>query len=209
MGSLGGSCYTPPRKVHPWQINLTNKLLTSGCSNACQEFGCMWGIGAGLRQVYLAHAALFGYWGRLMIRHTLLANPGKARGCSTITAVTDSFSNPFPPTALRRCHDQILWDSSSNYKIGYVIVIKNFLNPEGHQNPIRCSKLLLIYCMCQYYPLVELHREGSAPASEIGRKKGILLTYKIVQCLSYHPRYQPVFLSNQTEQYEPNRHTLH
>ena len=39
------------------------------------------------------------------------------------------------PIALRRRHAQTVRDSSSIYKIDYVIVIKNFLNPEKHQNP--------------------------------------------------------------------------
>ena len=30
---------------------------------------------------------------------------------------------------------------SSSYKIDYCIVIKNFLNPEGHQNPMSGSKV--------------------------------------------------------------------
>ena len=47
-----------------------------------------------------------------------------------------SLRRPFPPAALRRRHAQMVRDSSSSYKIEYVIVIKNFLNPEGHQNPI-------------------------------------------------------------------------
>ena len=35
-------------------------------------------------------------------------------------------------------------DSSSSYKIDYVIVIKTFLNPEGHQNRISGSKVILL-----------------------------------------------------------------
>ena len=35
-------------------------------------------------------------------------------------------------------------DSSSSYKIDYVIVIKTFLNPKGHQNPINGSKVTAI-----------------------------------------------------------------
>ena len=42
-------------------------------------------------------------------------------------------------------HAQTVRDSSSNYKIDYVIVIKNFfLNIEGHQNPINGSKVTAI-----------------------------------------------------------------
>ena len=44
-------------------------------------------------------------------------------------------------------------------------MIKNLLNPEGHQNPFSDSKvttILLKGCICL---LVELHWEGSAPAA--------------------------------------------
>ena len=51
------------------------------------------------------------------------------------------FSEPFPPTALRRRHAETVSDITSSYKIHYIIVIKNFLNPEGHQNPISGSKV--------------------------------------------------------------------
>ena len=39
--------------------------ILSWCENFCQESGCKGGVGAGLMQVYIAHAAPFGYWGRL------------------------------------------------------------------------------------------------------------------------------------------------
>ena len=35
-------------------------------------------------------------------------------------------------------------DGAFSHKIDYVIVIKNFLNPEGHQNPISGSKVTVI-----------------------------------------------------------------
>ena len=43
-------------------------------------------------------------------------------------------SEPFPPTALRGRHAKTVGDSSSSYKIDYVIVIKTFLNPEVYRN---------------------------------------------------------------------------
>ena len=73
-----------------------------------------------------------------------LADPGEVRGCSTNTFVTNSVSQPFPPTALWRSHAQTGKDSSSSYKIDYVIVIKKFLDPKGHQNPVSCSKVTAI-----------------------------------------------------------------
>ena len=53
-------------------------------------------------------------------------------------------SEPFPPIALRRRHAQTVRDSSSSYKIDYVIVIKTFLIPEWHQNCICGSKVTAI-----------------------------------------------------------------
>ena len=48
------------------------------------------------------------------------------------------------PRALRRRHAQTVRDRFSSYQIDYVIVILNFLNPEGHQNPISCSKVMVV-----------------------------------------------------------------
>ena len=53
-------------------------------------------------------------------------------------------SEPFPPTALRRHHAQAVRDSTSSYKIDYIIAIKNFLNSEGHQNPTSGSHVTTI-----------------------------------------------------------------
>ena len=85
--------------------------------------------------------------------------------------ITDSiefFSNPsllqpFRPTALRRRHGQTVRDSTSSYKIDYVIVIKNSRNPKGHQNPISGSKVTAILLKQWILPIGG--REGSAPAA--------------------------------------------
>ena len=61
-----------------------------------------------------------------------LADPGEARGCSTNSLVIKSVRQPFPPTALRRRYAQTVRDITSSNKIDYVIVTKNFLNPEVH-----------------------------------------------------------------------------
>ena len=73
-----------------------------------------------------------------------LADPGKARGCSTNSLVINSLSHPFPPTALRRRHAQMVKYRAYSYKIDYVIVIKSFPNTKGHQNPISGSKVTAI-----------------------------------------------------------------
>ena len=69
-----------------------------------------------------------------------LADPGKARGCSTTTFVIHSLirslSNPLLPTASWIRHAQTVIVSTSSYKMDYVIVIKSFLNPKAHQNVV-------------------------------------------------------------------------
>ena len=84
-----------------------------------------------------SHAKLRGIEGMLEV----VSIPGKARGCSTF--IIHSPSEPFPPIALWRRPAQTVRDSSSSYKIDYVIVIKTFLNPEGHKNRISGSNVLL------------------------------------------------------------------
>ena len=69
-------------------------------------------------------------------------------------------SHPFPPTALWRRHAQTVRDRASSYKIDYVIVIKSFLNPKGHQNPISGSKVMVILLKGLILPL------GGASAME-------------------------------------------
>ena len=81
----------------------------------------------------------------LKVKFFLISRPGQSQG-RLYKQPCDSFINslgqwPFPPTALRGRHAQMVRDMSSSYKIGYVIVIKKFLSPEGHQNPISGSKV--------------------------------------------------------------------
>ena len=64
-------------------------------------------------------------------------------------------SQPFPPTALRRHRSRTVRDRASSYKIDYVIVIKSFLNPEGHQNPISGSKFTAILLKGWIWPIGE------------------------------------------------------
>ena len=53
-------------------------------------------------------------------------------------------NEPFPPAASRRRHAQTVRDSFSSYKINSFVVIKTFLNHEGHQNRITGSKVKII-----------------------------------------------------------------
>ena len=81
----------------------------------------------------------------------IISRPGRSQGLlykhlrhSLIHWFIHSVSEPFPSRALRCRHDQTVRDSSSSYKIDYVIVIKTFLNPEGHPNRISGSKVTAI-----------------------------------------------------------------
>ena len=46
-------------------------------------------------------------------------------------------------------------DKASSYNIDYLIVIKSFLNPEGHQNPISGSKVTDILLKGWIWPIGE------------------------------------------------------
>ena len=102
-----------------------------------------------------------------------VADPGEARACFTNSLVINEFSQsvsqsvsePFTPTALQCPHAQKFRDSSSSYKIDYVIEIKNFLNPEGHQNRIIGSKVTVILLKGLILPIGGVALEGSAPAA--------------------------------------------
>ena len=67
--------------------------------------------------------------------------------------VSQSVSNPFPVTALRRRHAQTVGDSTSSYNIDFVIVIKNLLNPKGHQNPVSGLKVTAILLKGWIWPI--------------------------------------------------------
>ena len=64
-------------------------------------------------------------------------------------------SQSFPPTALWRRHAQTIRDRASSYKIDYVVVIKSYLNPEGHQNPMSGSKVTAILLKGWIWPIGE------------------------------------------------------
>ena len=90
------------------------------------------------------------------IAWSVISRPGQSQGllykhlCHLLIHL---LSHPFPPTALQRHHAQTVRDSSSSYRIDYVIVIKNFLNREGHQNRITGSKVTTILVKGQILPI--------------------------------------------------------
>ena len=56
-------------------------------------------------------------------------------------------------------------DGAFSHKLDYVTIFKEILNPEGHPNRNAGSKVTAILLTGEFFPLVELHREGSAPAA--------------------------------------------
>ena len=110
---------------------------------------------------------------------TLLFNrPRRSQGLlhkQPCDSLIDSVSHPFPPTALPRRHAQTVRDRVSSYKIDNVIVIKSFLNPNGHQNPINGSKVMAILLKGQIWPV------GEASAGEGLRATGLL---RLIQHIS-------------------------
>ena len=97
-----------------------------------------------------------------------LADPGEARGCSTNTSVIHSLIHSliqswFVKIFLRRRH-ALMADGAFSHNIDYVTIFKEILNPEVHLNRITGSKVMAILLNGGFCPLVELDREGSAPA---------------------------------------------
>ena len=67
--------------------------------------------------------------------------------------------------SLRHRHALTVADGAFSLKINYVTIFKEILNPEGHPNRITGSKVTAILLNGGFCPMVELHREGSAPAA--------------------------------------------
>ena len=90
-------------------------------------------------------------------------------------------SEPFPTTALQRPHAQTVRDSTSSYEIDYVIMIKNFLNPKGHQNPFSGSKVTAILLKGWIWPTggVALGRVRTAGLFSLKRPPGLFILYVV------------------------------
>ena len=75
-------------------------------------------------------------------------------------------------------------DCTSSCKIDYVIVIKIFLNPKGHQNPISGSKVTVILLNGGYCLLMEFIGKGLRlqPAQQACLNIFVIFA---LQCLAY------------------------
>ena len=65
----------------------------------------------------------------------------------------------------------------NGYRIDYVRVIKNFLNPKGHQNPIICSKGMAILLMGQILPIGGASAVGGLRSTGLSRLVTMTLAY--------------------------------
>ena len=93
-------------------------------------------------QVAMSHSDLHG------LMNLNLADPGKARGYSTNTFVIHSVSLSVS-LSLPQFYGA---DTPKRLVIDYVIVIKTFVNPEGHQNTISGSKVMAILLKALIFP---------------------------------------------------------
>ena len=66
------------------------------------------------------------------------------------------------------------------HKIDCLTIFKEILNPKGHPNRITGSKVTAILLNGGFCPLVELHREGSAPAACAAGLFSTVLMYAIM-----------------------------
>ena len=96
----------------------------------------------------------------------------------TASGFIKSVSQPFPPTALWGRHTKTVQDSTSSYKIDYVIMIKNFLNLEGHQNPISGSTVKAILLKGWILPIGGVASGRVCACSLHGRL--VLILYKYI-----------------------------
>ena len=73
------------------------------------------------------------------------------------------------PTALWRRHAKTVRDSSSSHKIVYVLLINNFINIKGHQNPIIGSKVTVILLKGWILPIFGV-ASGAVCACSLGSR---------------------------------------
>ena len=78
--------------------------------------------------------------------------------------------------SLRRRQALMVADGAFSHKIDFITIFKEILNPEGHSHRITGSKVTAILLNAGFCPLVELHREGSAPAACAA---GLFLNYEM------------------------------
>ena len=133
----------------------------------------------------------------LHISSSFLADPGEARGCSTVTSVTDwlihSLTHPLVKISLRRRHVLLVEDVASGQKIDYITVVLDILNPAGYPNGITGSKVTAILLNGWVLPVgaVALGRVCAQPAKQACFHIAAGLMSTFVECPTF---YSPVSL---------------
>ena len=74
----------------------------------------------------------------------LLADLGKARGCSTNTSVINSVSDPLVKISVWRRHSLMVEDGAFSHKIDFIPNFWDILNLEGNPNCFIGSKVTVI-----------------------------------------------------------------
>ena len=110
-----------------------------------------------------------------------ISRPGQSQGLlyeHLCHSFIEWVSEPFPPTALRRRHAQMMRDSSSSYKIDCFIVIKTILNPVGHQNCISGLKVRTILLKGWILHIGEASAVEGLRSTGLPRLVFLMYTYK-------------------------------
>ena len=116
-----------------------------------------------------------------MKSHILQTQAKPRAALQTALWLIQSVSEHFPPTALPRRNAQTVRDRSLSYRIDYFIVIKNFLNPQGHQNTVSGTKVMAFLLKGWVLPI------GGASAGEDLRLQHAQQAFFIIQphCFVY------------------------
>ena len=103
------------------------------------------------------------------IQFYFLADPGKARCCSTNTFVIHWFINwfihPLVKISLRRRHGQTVWSGASSHKRNYIDILSENLSLEGYQNRCIGSKVMAILLNWWILPAGEVASRRVCPAA--------------------------------------------
>ena len=79
---------------------------------------------------------------------------------------------PYVKISLRRRHALTVGVGTFSHRIDYITIFNEILNLKGHPNRNTGSKVTSLLLKGGCCPLVELHREGSAPTACSGEGGG-------------------------------------
>ena len=98
---------------------------------------------------------------------------------SVIHKLIHYFSHPLVKISLRRHQAQMVKNGASSHKTTYIDIFSKILNRDGIEIAVLVQKLQRFCWMGGFCLLVELHREGSAPAACTAGLFSLMLKYLI------------------------------